>query len=189
MQRHALRHRLVAIDVGAHLRHVDLIAREQAREPRRLPAGADDLLRLLVERLVAQARAILDLQLEAADRAQALNRRRREDRDVRVLDRRELLIQRRPRSRSAERVFSKFGSSKSRSATNAMPTFGALTKPLTERPGERDRVRDAGLGQHDVRHAADDLLGPIERRGFGQLRERDEVLLVLLRDEAFAARS
>ena len=85
----------------------------------------------------------------------------------------------------AERVFSKFGSSKSRSATNAMPTFGALTKPLTEKPGERDRVRDAGLCQHDVRHAADDCLRPIERRGLRQLREGDEIFLVLLRDEAF----
>ena len=45
---------------------------------------------------------------------------------------------------SAERVFSKFGSSKSRSATNAMPTFGALTKPFTDRPGNATECATPG---------------------------------------------
>ena len=47
---HALRLRLVAVDVGAHLRRADLEAREHVRERRRGPRGRDDLLRLLEQR-------------------------------------------------------------------------------------------------------------------------------------------
>ncbi len=149
-----------------------------------MPAGTDDLLRLLVQRLQSQAGAVLDLQLEAADRAQALNRRRREDRDVRVLDRRELLVQRsRDLVRGTRLLEVRVLEIAQRHECDA--DVRRIDETVDRETGERDRVRDAGLGQHDVRRAADDFLGPIERRCFRQLRERDEILLVLLRHEAF----
>ncbi len=43
---------------------------------------------------------------------------------------------------------------------------------------------DARLLERDVVHAADDILGAVERRAIGQLREADQVLLVLRRHEA-----
>ena len=50
--------------------------------------------------------------------------------------------------------------------------------------GKRDGVCHAGLFQADVRHAADHRFGAVERRAVRQLRERDEILLVLRRHEA-----
>jgi hypothetical protein len=38
--------------------------------------------------------------------------------------------------------------------------------------------------QGDLVHLADDVLGAVERRRVGELREADEVLLVLARHEA-----
>ena len=67
---------------------------------------------------------------------------------------------------------------------NAMPTFGLFTKPFTDNPGNDTVCVTPGSASAISLHAADHALGAIERGRFGQLRERDEVLLVLLRDEA-----
>ena len=85
--------RLDAVDVGIELRHVDLIAGEHAGELRRLRGARQERLGGRVERLVAAPGAILDLQLEAADGAEAGDRRRREHRGERLLDGGELLVQ------------------------------------------------------------------------------------------------
>ena len=70
------------------------------------------------------------------------------------------------------------------SVTNTMPALELLVKPLIDRPGNGDGVLDARLLQRDVAHAADHLLGAVERGAVGQLREADQVLLVLRRHEA-----
>ena len=75
------------------LRHVDLVAREHAGQLGRLVGLGHEGLERGVERLVAERGAVLDLQLEAADGAEALHRRRREHRDEGVLDGGELLVQ------------------------------------------------------------------------------------------------
>ena len=62
--------------------------------------------------------------------------------------------------------------------------FGLFAKPLIDRPGNWIGVLDARRLQRDLAHASDDGFGAIERRGVGQLREGDEVLLVLRRHEA-----
>src|SRR3984893_12853918 len=64
-----------------------------ALPPQITPGLPIDLLRRRVERFVAEIGAILDLQLEAANRAEALHRRRREDGDERVLHAGELALQ------------------------------------------------------------------------------------------------
>ena len=62
--------------------------------------------------------------------------------------------------------------------------FGLFAKPFTDKPGKLNRVLDARLRERDLAHSADDGFGAIERRRVGQLRDRDEVLLVLRRHEA-----
>jgi hypothetical protein len=79
-------------------------------------------------------------------------------------------------------------SSKGFSVVKTMPELELLVKPLIERPGERDRVFDAGLLQCDVTHAADHVFGAVERGAVGQLGKADQVLLVLCRHEAMGHR-
>ena len=86
LHRDALRLRLLTIDVGIDLRHVHLVAGEQAAQRRGLIALRQQVLGLLVEFLEAQAAAILDLHAKPADRAQAHDRRRREHGDEGFLD-------------------------------------------------------------------------------------------------------
>ena len=61
---------------------------------------------------------------------------------------------------------------------------GAVGEAVDGEAGEGDGGLDAGILQRDVAHLADDGLGAVERGAVGQLREADEVLLVLRRHEA-----
>ena len=65
-----------------------------------------------------------------------------------------------------------------------MPAFEQLVKPLIDRPGNATAFSTPGLLQRDLAHAADDVFGAVERGAVGQLREADEILLVLPRHEA-----
>ena len=65
-----------------------------------------------------------------------------------------------------------------------MPAFGALTKPLIDRPGNATEFATPGCFSAIADILPDHRFGAIERRRVGQLRERDEVLLVLRRHEA-----
>ena len=77
---------LLPIDLDVELRHVDPVAAEDPRQLRRLIGPPEERLGGVVERGLAQPGAVLQLQLEAADRAEAVHRRRREDGDEGVLD-------------------------------------------------------------------------------------------------------
>ena len=70
------------------------------------------------------------------------------------------------------------------SVTNTMPEFELFVKPLIDRPGNATACSTPFLLHRDVAHAADHVLGAVERRAVRQLREADQVLLVLLRNEA-----
>ena len=59
-----------------------------------------------------------------------------------------------------------------------------VDEAVDRQAGEGHRVRHARMRQRQRRHLADDPLGAIQRRAVGQLRERDQVVLVLRRDEA-----
>ena len=67
---------------------------------------------------------------------------------------------------------------------NTIAEFGLLVKPAIDRPGNCTASRTPGIFSADVADAAHDLFGAIQRRGVRQLHERDQVLLVLHRDEA-----
>ena len=142
---HAELARLGAVDVGVELRHVDL---DSWRTGRRAPAPARpwpmNALVACVERLVAEAGAILDLQLEAADGAEPLHRRRREDGDEGVLD------ARRTSGCSWPAIASRTGPAscaprRASASTKTMPAFELLVKPLIDRPGKATALCDAGL--------------------------------------------
>ena len=173
---------LVPIHLDVELGHVDPVAAEDPRQLGRLIRLAEERLGGVVERGLAQAGAVLQLQLESADLAEAVDRRRREDGHEGVLNAGELGVE---RARDVQAVL-------------------VLPVPLVERlEGEEDdaRVRrvheavdreagelhgvlDAWLLAADLRHLADDLLGAIQRRRVGELGEGHQVLLVLRRHEA-----
>ncbi len=73
---------------------------------------------------------------------------------------------------------------KSDNPANAIPAVRAVHEAVDRESRERHGVRDARLREQDPIHLVNHFLGAVERRRLGQLRVRDEVLLVLLRDEA-----
>ena len=181
--RHAQLLRLGAVDVGVQLRHVDLEAREHAGELGRCVGLGHEGLERGVHAVDAHRAAVFQLQLEAAGRADALHRRRREHHDEGFLDAGELLVQL-LRDRAGAQVRALALVEVGFSDTNTMPELELLVKPLIDRPGNCDGVLDARLLGDDVAHLADHLLGAVERGAVGQLREADQVLLVLRRHEA-----
>ena len=169
------------------LRHVDLVAGEHARELRVLVRLADALpASAAYSASEPQIRAVLDVELEAAQRAEAADRRRREHGDVArpgcalnfmfsVLGdgtgRRAPLPLR--SSKSVEREEHERGSS------------GCCAKPLIERPANCTASAHARLLLCAISPiAAHDCVRAVERGGGRQLHDADEILLVLLRNEA-----
>src|SRR6185312_4409713 len=105
-----------------------------------------ELLRRLVERLVAERPAILEVELEAARRTEALHRRRREDDDEGVLDRRELLVEAaRDRAAAQSRRLS-LVEVLERGENDAR--VRAVGEAVDREPREPHRVLDAGLLHH-----------------------------------------
>ena len=182
VERDAVLLRLDAIHVGADLRHVHLVVREHARELRRLTRLRDHGLRGLEQLVVADVGAVLDLQLEAADRAEPLDGRRREHHDARFLDLRQRAVQ---LLRDVQAV-----------QLRGLAVFEGVEREEHERGvravGEaRDRqarelhgVVHARRLHADVGHAPHDFFRAIQRRGGRQVDDRHQVLLVLHRDEA-----
>ena len=92
-QRHAQLLGLDAVDVGEQLRHVDLEAGEHAGQVLVSGAGlALQRLHRLVQLVVAEVAAVFDHHLEAADGAEAVDRRRREHHDEGILDAAQALV-------------------------------------------------------------------------------------------------
>ena len=110
-----------------------------------------------------------------------MHRRRREHRDVGVLDGGELLVQRAGDLRLREMPSR---SSKSLSGKNTSAALDCAAKPLAETPRELHRVEHARLLLGDLAHATHHFVGALERGGRRQLHHADQVQLVLLRDEA-----
>ncbi|MNE38818.1 hypothetical protein D3C80_1327320 [compost metagenome] len=61
-QRHALRFRLIAIDLHVQLRHVSLVSRDREMHPRGLHNRTGHRIHRVLQRTVAQTGAILDVQ-------------------------------------------------------------------------------------------------------------------------------
>ncbi len=142
-QRDAVGLHPLAVHVDVDLRHADLEAGEQPGERGIALAGRRRGLDLFVQLLEPEPRAVLHVQLEAADRAQSLHGRRREDGDERSLDGAEPLVE------LADDVLASIPGCRARSSdglrvTKATPVFGALTKPLIDSPGNATALATPG---------------------------------------------
>ena len=82
-----------AVHIRSDLRHVDRVAREDACELWCLVDLRQRSLQRAVQLVVTQIGAILDLQCETAQGAEARYRWRRKHADVRILDAGELLVE------------------------------------------------------------------------------------------------
>ncbi len=180
--RHAQLLGLDAVQVGVELRHVDLVARERRAQLRRLARLLHEGLRGGEELLVADRAAVFQLHLEAAHRAEALHRRRREHGDERILDGAVLLVQ--LAGDGATRQVGRLALVERLERDEHDAGARAVGEAVDRQAREGHGAFHAGVLQGDVRHAADHVLGAVQRGAVGQLREAHQVLLVLHRHEA-----
>ena len=172
---------LFAVDGGIDLGHVDRVAGEQAEQLRYATALGDHVLHFFVQLVITQVATVFDLQAEPADGAQALYRRRREDRHISFFDVAVLAVQRagnRPGGHA--RVFAFIERLQGHEHDAAVRAVG---ETVDRQARERNRAFHAGLFQGDFRHALHHAFGAVQARGVGQLREGHQVLLVLGRYE------
>ena len=121
-----------------------------------------------IQRLEPDAAAVLDVELEAADRAEALHRRRREDRDERVLDRRRTAGSARRAIALRRKLRLHVRSSNGLSADEHDAAVRRVDEAVDREPGKRDRVarrRDASARSSVI--CADHGVGAIERGRVG----------------------
>ena len=163
------------------MRDIDGEGREHAGEAGRLVALGDHRLQGLEQRVVTEVGAVFDVEFEAADGAQTHHRRRRNREHKRVLDPRKTLVQR-PRNGRAAQV-PRSALLKRLEAEKDDARVGSDAETTDAQAGKSNRVLDTRLFQTDLRHAADHRFRAIERGSVGKLREGDEILLVLGRNE------
>src|SRR5205807_2382390 len=108
---------------------------------------------------------ILDLQLEAADGAEAVHGWRREYGDERVLDATHALVDFSGDCATGE--LRRFAFVELVEAEEHDAGVGRIGEAVDRQAGERDRIFHAWRLHGDVRHAADHLLGAIERGAIG----------------------
>ncbi len=179
---HAMGLGLLAVDIGIHLRHVDLIAGEQAGQLRIVGTLGDDVLHLGVQLLVAQVAAVLHLHAEPADGPQALHGRRREDRQEGFLNDAELTVELSGDGARGQALVPALAEVLQCDEDDA--AVGAVGETVDRQPREGHGVFHARMLAGDFRHALDHVLGAVQGSGVRQLGEGDQVLLVLLRNEA-----
>src|SRR5262249_26090900 len=131
---------------------------------------------------IALARPVLDLKLEAADRAQPLHGRSWKDGDERILYGGELLIELHGYRATREGWVAALLEGLQRHEHNA--GIGAVGEAVDRQARESDGVLDARLLERDLAHAPDHVFRSIEGRGIRQLGEADKILLVLCRHKA-----
>ena len=174
---------LFVVDVDVELRLGDAEAAEQAGEPRVAVALVGEILDGPLQRPQARAAAVLDLQLEAARAAQAVDRRRAEDADPCRRDLAEFLAQPGDDRGRAELRFA--GPFLERLEDHEHAADVADVRAQDGRVARQvDGVGDAGLFAGDFAHFADDLVGAVEGGAVGELRVEDQVALVLFGDKA-----
>ena len=144
----------------------------------------DDLLADVLQGGQAAVAAVLDDDLEAARRAQAVDRRGAEDVHQPVLD---LLLEaglQRGGDRLAGQAAGRARWWKSSSITYMAPKFGALAPSRIDWPAMATVCLTPLVLRGDLFDAVHDPLGPLHRGGVGQLHVHQQVALVLHGNEA-----
>ena len=122
------------------------------------------------------------MHLETTDGAETGNRRRGEHRNEGFLDSRKFAVQpHRNRATAESRVFALLERLQCHEHDAGVRAVG---EPIDGQAGKLHSGFDAGFLERDLTHTADDILGAIKRRAVGQLREANQILLVLTRHEA-----
>ena len=184
-QRDAFALRLVPIHVRVQLRHGVLEARvRRGREQLGLRARSrKHFARHPRELVVAGARAILNVELESAGAAESLSppaaaRRGHRHRECWRTSRRVLARYRRPTSSLLPR------SEKSSSGRNITAAFSMFTKPFTDSPGKPIACSMPGVASASSETCRTTSSVRSSDAAFGSCTMRDQVSLVLRRDEA-----
>ena len=181
-ERDAIGFGFVAIDVSIDLRDVDVETGKEASELGSVIPGLQGGGGFVVESFEAETAAIFDVELEAADGAETLNRRRREDGDEGFLDGAELLIQVGGDGVGGE--FGRFALVEGLERGEDNTGIGAIGETVDGETGKGDGVLDTGVFHGDVGHFANDIVGAIESGAVGELRESDEIAFILRGNEA-----
>ncbi|MND37722.1 hypothetical protein D3C80_284150 [compost metagenome] len=180
--RHAQLACLRAIKIGIKLRHIDLVARVETGQLGCLIGLGEKRLGRIVQRLEAKPVAILKLELETACCAETLNGRWREHGDESILNGAELLVQ---FSRDCiGRKFRGFTFFERLQRHENDAGVRRVGETIDRQTGEGDGIGHARMLEGNVAHAADHIFRTVERCRIRQLREADQILLVLRRNEA-----
>ena len=177
-QWHTLALGLGPIDVGIDLRHVHQVVGEHAGDARGLVGRGQEVLQHAVEALVAQGAAVFQLQLEAAQRAHAADRRRLYHADKGIFDAQHFHLQALRDGAGGHVLALALRLRDQRGEDHA--AVGSHTEATGHRhAGERDDGIDTRLGADDLAHAARDFARALQRGRIGQLRKGDDIVLVL----------
>ena len=180
--RYAKLTRLGAVEIGIKLRHVDLVARIETSQLGRLIGLGEKRLGRIVKRFEAKPVAILKLELETACRAEALNGRRGEHGDESILNGTELLVQ--FSGDCIGRKFRRLALLERLQRHENDAGVRRVGETIDRQAGEGDGIGHARMLEGNVAHAADHVFRAVERCRIRQLREADQILLVLRRNEA-----
>ena len=179
---HAQLLRLDAVQMREQLRHPDGEVGEDALQRGLFHGFHLDLHHHAGQRGIAQVGAVFHLQLEAADGAQPLHGRRREDGDDGVAPLRifhlQLLGDRQPRQRRAMAFV------KGLQAHEHNAGRRAVDEAVDAKAWKGDGGVHARFLERDGGHFADDFFGTVQGGALRQLRETHQILLVLDRHEA-----
>ncbi len=172
---------LDAIDVHVELRDVDLVAAELTCQRRVLVRLLQCVVDSRVQRALAQVGTILHLELEPAEGAESLHRRRREHHHERVLDGRKLLVERRGNRLRRKVLRVPLVEGVQREEVDG--SVGTRRVVVDGHAAELHGARDSGRFEPDLGQLLGDLIGALERGRRRQLSDGDDVLLVLVGNE------
>lgn len=172
---------LHTVDVGVEQRCVDVVVAERVHELRIAAHLGEHFLRERVELLLAAIGLVLDLQLDATGRTEALDRRRRHHQHHRAVDHRQLLVQAR-RDRLPGDLAAAFFERSERQEHHGR--IRRAREAVDRQARELHRVDHAGFFERNLADLLGDALGALDRGRRRQLHDAHQIALVLRRNEA-----
>ncbi len=173
--------RFHTIEIGIKLWYVDLVARIKTGQFRCLIGLSKKRLRRIIQCPEAKPITVLKLKLETASRTQSLNRWRREHGDEGILNGTKLLVK--LHGDGIGRKIRCLAFLERLQGYENNTGVRGVGETIDRQAGEGDSIRDTWLLERYVGHATDHVFRAVERCRIGQLREADQILLVLCWNE------
>ncbi len=173
---------LGAVHVEEHLRHAGAERGDGAGDALVLVCGAHECVGRCLERWETELVAVLNLEFEAANHAEAVHWRRTKNAGEAFLNGGKLSPQLRHDFVAGQSEFYTLGERFQRD--EKARGVGLRAKGDEGKADDRDDVADARRLAHDLRHAVGDGPGALDGSAIGELDEGDEVALVLGRHKA-----